>query len=414
MHNDKLARVHWAMGQTLLPGHLVAQEDALSAESHARFRAFGLPAHGIIRLQWNASLLTEGVLSIQSLTAILPSGLLIDIPGNARISPLNLNTSGHVRVPVYAHVLAPDMAAPEPAEENDADAIPRQVYHLALSSDQAHAGSLEILRLGVFQKDPEGSWEVSADTLPPILQIGSTPFLRNELTELEQLLTVFQHKVAQEIATSYLSDDSIFSARECLKATLRTQRLLANAAGQVHLHPYFLYEALKVLLTEVAFHREATPEHVTAPYDHEDLSNCFRDILEPLKQHIRLFQHHSPYLPFVLKEGLHQLEFPETVREAGEVYILAQKRVIHDRVSLDGCKITGRSRLLLIHKLALQGIPVKKIDRPPFQHKFGPEVDFYQLQEGDEWDKALQELSLVFYDQPSLQGARFYLYWRGR
>lgn len=413
MRNDKLARVRWSIGQTLLPGHLVAQEESLAAECYARFRISGLPAHGVVRLQWNESLLPEGVLAIQHLGAVLPSGLLLDIPGNSQISPLNLNLSGHIRVPVYLHVLDGDEEALEENETGNEE-IPRRIHRLALSFDQAHSGALESLRLGVFHKDPEGGWEVSAETLPAFLQVGASPFLRKELAELEQLLELFQHKVSQEIAASYLSGDSMFSAKECLKASLRTQRLLANLAGEIHLHPYNLYEALKELLTEVAFYRNVTPEQAVSPYTHEDLGRCFQDILHPLRQHIQHFQHRSPYLPLVLKDGMYQVDFPEETREAREVYLLAQKNRIQDRISLDACKFAARSRLSLIHKLALQGVPMKRIDRPPFQHKFGPEVDFYQIQEGDEWDHALQELSLVFYDQASLQGAKFYLYWRAR
>ncbi len=411
---DKLARVRWEMGQTLLPEHLTAQEESLAAECDARFRTFGLPAHGVARLQWNASLLPEGVLAVQSLTAVMPSGLFIDIPGNAQADPVNLNTPGKVRVPVYAHVLAVDRFDDgRKGADDTGDDIPRKVHRLVLSSDQAQAGALESLRLGVFQKDPEGGWRLAKDTIPPFLQVGTSPFLKEELAELAQILEVFQHKVSQEIAASYLSGDSMFSAKECLKSSLRTQRLLANLTAQVHPHPYHLYEVLKELLTEVAFYRNTVPEYASDPYDHEDLGSCFQKILEPLRQHIRLFQSRSPYLPFELKEGLHQVTFPEEVREAHEVYLLVQKGQVHDRIPLDNLKITGRNRLSIIHKLALQGIPFKKIDRPPFQHKFGPEVDFYLLQQGEEWDQALRELSLVFYDMPSLKGARFYLYWRG-
>jgi type VI secretion system protein ImpJ len=70
------------------------------------------------------------------------------------------------------------------------------------------------------------------------------------------------------------------------------------------------------------------------------------------------------------------------------------------------------ARLPAVHKLALQGIPLKRIDRPPFQHRFGPEVDFYLLFQGDEWDQALRDLSLGFYDLPQFRELRFYLFWR--
>ena len=41
-----------------------------------------------------------------------------------------------------------------------------------------------------------------------------------------------------------------------------------------------------------------------------------------------------------------------------------------------------------------------------------PEVDFFQLSFGDEWDKALREGSLAFYETPGLAGAKAFLFWR--
>ncbi len=74
--------------------------------------------------------------------------------------------------------------------------------------------------------------------------------------------------------------------------------------------------------------------------------------------------------------------------------------------------MAGASRVSLMHKLALKGIPLNKIDRPPFQHPFGPEVNFYTVGEGEEWDHALREQSAAFYVTTGLEGAKFFLYWR--
>src|SRR5438270_912029 len=41
---DTLARIDWQMGQTLLPEHFVAQEDAILADTATRFGLLGLPA----------------------------------------------------------------------------------------------------------------------------------------------------------------------------------------------------------------------------------------------------------------------------------------------------------------------------------------------------------------------------------
>jgi type VI secretion system protein ImpJ len=79
---------------------------------------------------------------------------------------------------------------------------------------------------------------------------------------------------------------------------------------------------------------------------------------------------------------------------------------------LKDLKLACLSRLPLVHRLALQGVGLKKVDQPSFQHSFGPEVDFFRVVEGEEWDHALRELSLAFYDHPQLKDMDFYIYRR--
>ncbi len=63
MQRHKLARVRWQVGQTLLPEHFRAQDEALSSESRLHAELSGLPRIGIASLAWSEVLLAEGSLS---------------------------------------------------------------------------------------------------------------------------------------------------------------------------------------------------------------------------------------------------------------------------------------------------------------------------------------------------------------
>jgi type VI secretion system protein ImpJ len=119
-----------------------------------------------------------------------------------------------------------------------------------------------------------------------------------------------------------------------------------------------------------------------------------------------------PYLPFELVDNIYQVKLPDEIRQATNVYLLAQKDRIITQLSLDELKLAGFSRLPVVHKMALQGIPFKKVEHPSFQHSFGAEVEFYQLREGEEWDHALNETTVAFYNRPELRGTTFYIFWR--
>jgi len=410
----KLARVRWQMGQTLLPEQFQAQEEALVTDTIMRFRMSGIPAYGIAALKWNETLISEGVFSIQAMALVMPSGLLLDVPGNATTSPFNLNIPGTVKVPLYCHVVGEASPGEEGEggwEAQEEGSISRVVYQLIISSEQSQPGAFETIKLAEFEKDPEGIWGVRRDFIPPLLQVGTSPFLMSEFDEFGEALELFQYNLALD-AASYLSGAGLFRVEQCLKGVYQTQRFLANLRSQVHMHPYYVYEALKTFYIEVCFYKSVVPEHIASPYRHDELAACFQEILGPLKNQMKLVEVESPYLPLRFRDGLYQIELPPEMREAKEVYLLVQKSQVSKVVSLEDIKLASISRISLVHRLALQGIPLEKVDQPSFQHSFGPEVDFFRIIEGEEWDHALSELSLSFYDQPQLKEMDFYIYRR--
>lgn len=406
----ELARVRWEMGQTLLPDHLQAQEGALLQESALRFRLRGLPSYGIAALRWNESLLREGVVSILSATLVMPSGQLFEVPGNAAVASLNLNLPGAAAVSVYLHLLDAPAADRDDELHGGATAVPRLVHQLVLSADQSLAGAVSTLKLAEMKKTPEGMWEPSPGHLPPLLLVGASPFLRKELDELQAALEAFQHKVMMDSA-SYLSGSSVTVVKQCLKSVHRMRRLLANVKGQVQLHPYHLYEALKDFYVEVCFYRDSAPRHADEPYQHEQLAACFGRVLGPLLEQMRTAQKHSPYAPFTLRDGLYRLELPPAAARAKELYFLIQKSQAQRSVALHEFKLASPSRLLMTHRLSLPGIGLARADRPMLAHSFGPEVEFYYVQRGEEWDHAVRDGAVAFYARPELGDLEFYLYW---
>jgi len=411
--DDKLARVSWKMGQTLLPEHLMAMEDSLLANTVLRFRMQGLPSYGLGKLILNETLLSEGIFSVQEMTLVWSSGLLLSVPGNARPSPFNLNLPGTIKVAVYLHILEDAPAAessPEGWGDEVDERIPRLMHRMALSSEQDYANAIETLKLAEFQKSPQGVWQISRDYVPPLLQMGTSPFLRSEIDALSEALALFQYNLYMD-AVSYLSGDSLSSVKQCLKSVFRTQRLLANLVSQVHLHPFFLCEELLTLYTEVCFYRNTTPENITSAYNHDQLA-FLHTLIDLISKQMQMVRSLPPYLPFELSDNIYRVKLPGEIRQATNVYLLAQKDRVISRLSLDDVKLASLSRLPVVHKMALQGIPFKRVEHPSFQHAFGAEVEFYLIKEGEEWDHALTEMMVAFYNRPELKDTAFYLFWR--
>lgn len=410
----KLAGVSWKMGQTLLPEHFQAQEEALINNSILRTSIRGLPNVGLAKLIWNKSLLAEGIVSIQAITIIMQSGFLLDVPGNAGVSAFNLNTPGSINVSVYCHLTkyVPSGDSLQASTVIKLDNVQRMMYQVVLSSESNISSAIETMKLAEFDKDAEGNWRLSDNYIPPLLKVGKSPFLLDMIRELMQNVNVFHRNLTQEVTASFLSGESLFNAKQCLKSVYQVERFLLNILSEVNIHPYYLYEALKVFYTEVCFYKNSIPEEITSPYTHNQLNDCFKKIYEPLMKLMKVAQVHSPYLSFECNNSMHSIKLPKNVLEAKEVYFLIQKGHINENILPESLKLASSLRVSLVRQMSLQGISLQKIDRPPFQHSFGAEVDFFLIVEGDEWDYALRELSIGFYDSDKLKGTKFYIYWR--
>ena len=79
---------------------------------------------------------------------------------------------------------------------------------------------------------------------------------------------------------------------------------------------------------------------------------------------------------------------------------------------MDDVKLSCTSRLALVHRMILKGVTYQQIAQPTFRHPFGPEVDFYQLAFGEEWNFCIKESSVSFYIHPELERVNAFLFWR--
>jgi type VI secretion system protein ImpJ len=414
MSTLKIAPVRWFLGQTVLPEHFVALQQRVDAVAEFRTRLGGLPSYGIAQLSYSEALLRDGVLSLGELAATLPDGALISVPGNSSVGPLSLSATSATRVSVYLHVLA-DVVSGHGNRTYDSDArvVERLVQRATLSINDSIDGSQAALRLGDFEKGVAGSWSLAASYIPPLLHVGDTPYLQPALAGLDAQISGLEPQLVAQLQDTFLRPDRLATIRRCLCALYRMQSLLADLRSRVPLHPYELHAALRDLYLEACCFHEVIPDQPVLPYQHDSLAGCFSTLFRLLQQALRPVYARSTHLRFSRSNGLFTLSgLPADLKDAQEVYLLVQRPTLHGRIAIDDIKLSCTSRLALVHRLVLRGVPFKHVERPPFQHTFGPEVDFYQLQTGDEWDHVLRESSLALYVHPVLERANVFLYWR--
>ncbi|WP_224249593.1 type VI secretion system baseplate subunit TssK [Hyalangium gracile] len=415
MQRHKLARVRWQVGQTLLPEHFRAQDEALSSEARLHAELSGLPQVGIASLAWSEALLAEGSLSLSTLTAVMPGGFLVDVPGNAAVPSFSLEATGRAEVTVYLHLLE-DTRGTEgvPLYSGEPPNVQRVLHKLQLSSEQSVDRALSSLELVSFSKGLEGNWRPQSEKVPPLLLVGPNPFLNELLFELDMLLEKAHGQLRTLLLDSYQRAERLASARRTLLEVRRLQAVRADMRVGICPHPYHFFDALRRFYFEVCCYLELEPGESMPTYQHTELAASLGGWMQLLNRAFRPEDTRLTYKPFDSKDGQFILS-PLPALEKGvesELYLLVRSEDPSRPPSMEGVKVASPSRLPLVRRLALRGIPFQHVPHPAFPHAFGPEITWYRLSLGEEWQYALRDNGMAFFVTPALQGHQVFLFWR--
>ncbi|HEU4412950.1 MAG TPA: type VI secretion system baseplate subunit TssK [Polyangiaceae bacterium] len=406
------SRVLWQMGQALLPEHFYAQEQSLREELNLRARLLRAPFWGVGSLAWDGFQLLRGIVSVQELTLVLPSGTLVDVPGNTAPAFVNLKAAGR-RAEVYVHLqggfdTVSLGARGEPAEEG----IERIVQKIELSTSPFSETSAQSFKLAEFESGPDGAWALLDGYVPPHVQVGASPFFESHLRRVEGVARALRQALVDEIHERYLAAEGNATGRMALRGLFALQGLLADLRAGVLPHPYELFSALRSLHVDLCLHRDVSPSEAERAYDHEDLAGCLSALVERLEDQAQPGRAAVPYVEFVRRDGLLVCELGREARRAKDVFLLVQKPQTSAKADLGRAKLAAASRLHTVYERSLRGIPLRRLEEPPFQHGLASTVEFYAASPGEEWDHAVREGSVALFDDPQLRSLRFFLYWR--
>jgi type VI secretion system protein ImpJ len=411
---DKLARVRWYVGQTLLPEHLVAQEEAELAAQRVRARLDGLPGWGLVRLAWNDAQLAGGVLAVTGLTLVLAGGDLVDVPGNARVSPLDLNALARPCVTVYANLRGGTLdGAGVPLYADDPPTVARVLRRLELSADAPLDGALASMPLCVLEKDGARGWRPAAAPLPALLQVGvGNPFQTLLVGRFESILMVLESQLLLRLGGGEAGQPLAQSQTRQLLARVQTVLARLGDLDQgISAHPFALYRSLRELYFELCVFVEVNAAS-PPPYVHDDPASCFAGLASLFQERLAPATTRVTEQRFVRDGGVFLLSpVPDGARHAAEVYLLVRGGAV-DPAAVEALKLAGRARLRTIHKLVLQGVAIRHLPEPPFPHAFAHDVAFFLLGKNAEWELALREGSLAFHAHPGLERAQVSLFWR--
>ena len=426
MSTHHLAPVHWQMGQTLLPEHLLAQENAITGEARLRHMSNGVPSYGISKMCWDDKLLESGTLSINDIRLFTKhQNILVDCPGNAKIVSSSIDFDKGTKPDVFYTIVQDNNQPPEPTNSVHQTELKRRLFKIVFSlsktlSDDTYCLSdnekvIEKGKLATFSQDKHDCWRLSERYIPPLTQVGFSPFLRLPLRQLNGSLSRYLREIHELYQQQQLPEIRRFEIKHCVNNLTQSLQYLANhlgtqkVAGEINFHPYFLYEQLQSLYRNMSLLGSQWSIPLIHNYQHDDLHTTFKIIFTNIYAHLKLRNHNNRSFKLQLKNGCYQAALPTGLSKSDNLYLVVNSETLG---TVSECKypcISSYQRMPTLFQYALNGVQLRPTTHQSLTHYFGDQAQVFELLKGEEFNHIINERSIAFLAQPEFENVAFYL-----
>ncbi|PHM60147.1 hypothetical protein Xish_03292 [Xenorhabdus ishibashii] len=412
----KSEKVIWAEGMFLRPHHFQQAEKYLEAYIRDWGTAQNPYYWGFLTLELDQELLTQGKVSLSSASGIFPDGTpfsfdaanaptplqLGENPSDSRVV-LALPTRQRGKEEVIFSEKSDSLArfVSFEAEVNDFNAMSvgnatiqfgKMRLRLMLESDLTP----EWIALGlvyVMNKTNDKKLYLDSQFIPPLLNCHANLQIKSFINQIQDLLEQRRQQISHRLLQLGRYNDS-----EIMDFLLLS--LLNRYSGQMHhmqslslLHPERLFNEWLQFATELAtFSQRRVPEKNLPLYDHDNLTQCFNQLMFQLRQGLSIIlEEQAIQLP--LTEYSHGLNIA-TLPDANMIHTFSFILAIHADVTNDilmnkfpaQMKIAPVGRIRELVQLQLPGILLRTMPSVPRQIPWHSGYVYFELEkEGDLW-----------------------------
>ncbi len=438
---DAPERVVWSEGMLMTPQHM--QQLDLYHERLLEFRLGGVsPYHyGVIDLELDRNALTSGQLQIQSYRGVLPSGAVLSFasgqgagpparPFDQIFPPLQKTLSVYLGIfperEGTANVSKPDgeLARATLATRQVADLVSGRSAQVAVGFgrlnsqilfDKEASNDFDCLKIAEIVRTDAGGFEVSDNYVPPLLQIGASPFIMSNLRRLLGLM------VARQRSLSELTSERSASTLEFRSSDITTFLQMASVNSLLPVIQYFAetpqaspvqaYLALSQLAGQLMTFGARLDPTTLPRFVFTDLAATFRGLFDLISQ----FLNTTVLKRFVrldcklYKNGVLVAEIEDEALLKCKVWVLTARptneNVSRDRMAVDMpklSKIGAKSTIKGIIQAASNGVPLVISHRPPQEVPVREGVVYFTLNTADmTWKASLNERNIaIFIPEP--------------
>lgn len=427
--------IHWSEGLFLQPHHFQLLQRSMNLRVRNN-RTLSLPYPcGLIDLEINQDALRNSRIVLKRVSAIMPNGEEISMPGNTVISPLDVREElkshsqdfmVYIALPMWSEFdanLTEDEVQSKKQfsimeqfarDENSGDneiLLVRRRFNARLTTSLRDNNDLELLPLmrivPRYQDGNEPLIEIDRNYIPPFMLLTNDCPLLPMAVELNIQIRKCRDKILQDLASGSFSSENISGSKLYKVLQLQTinsyESRLSSLLSCNRLTPFELYLELKSLLGELGALQPMRDIFSTGEYNHFDCYWQFYDLMTHIRALI-LAEGLSSYIkidfePLADIHGSTLLLKDEHLLSAEDYYLALQctgeiRRIIDAVENGDNFKLVNPASA----RLRVRGVKLTEMRYPPRFLPALPNTLYFKLDRAESsriWSEICNERAMT-------------------
>ncbi len=437
-----LAPVSWTEGMFLKPHHFQQSDLFQDARLAYHLRTLNPFYWGVATLRIDPDALENMILRVVVCEAVLPDGLVIRFPSDARIEERSFQdefppAAAFLDVYLTVRALGAEGGSAERfareterrgdslLRDNDAEIeflVPQAQLLFASGPTDERLTGLQSIRLARVRRTGRTAprFELVPQHAPPAISVQAAPVLRRTVDEvLERLCAAsrtfgrFRRERGAEAVGYGVGDFEQLLARQVLNQFIPA---LQHALVDESLHPYRVYGLLAELRGALTSYFPEEDPSTFPPYDHDDLGACYDAIAEDVRRLLeRLLPVHYVELPLARDENQFSTSLDETLFTRATMWVLALQggggeEGLRPRIE-SKAKLTSVDDMRALLNFADRGVPLRFMPQPPAEIPRYAGWAYFQVDVTDRrWNRIKEGATFAFHlvdAEPDVEGRLF-------
>ncbi len=439
-------QIRWSEGLFLQPHHFQYTQRQIEQRLQSDLKALYYP-YGAIEMKVSDDQLNNHIVAFDNLRAIMPSGAIVDFPGNSVLPSLNIrDLFGSINEAITISLALPlwyskrsnvceghacnvnkhyCVDRQEIYDENtgeNAEIVDVLKYNARLVTNYDDTGDLELLPLlKVMRATGEDSGLPRRDKqyIPPCFSVGGSPSLNKDIRDLMNQVIASRNEAWNVLQRSNISFENLRGLQFENVWKIRTLNRYSGLFKSFlpilpKMHPFDVYLYIREMISELSVFVMDTDLADVADYNHDNLGYVFKEVSNILRS-LMTGQSKSRYakLKFELEgsANIYIAKVDKDFIDNAKDYFLCiktsktNKEVISIVENADKFKFMPKS----IARRPIFGIRLEHENCPPPELPTPSGACFFRIlikESGMVWSKFLQERELAIH-WPEMTGTDF-------